>query len=207
MAHQLTAIGIKPNKGKIIKNIIHLHILVVYENMSLSQTALQMTNTPLTAGHGINRKSIDNLIGITGITQRSDQLLTGGQIKGAHVVAHGEQTIELVLGVCKAVLVNKLIDGSFKGNCNFQQFLLCLFSGHRILHIVINLVRRAGSAMANGITAIGFQIGSAREALEVFNKCNTSLTKLHIRSRASHGSHHQQTQGQANDQAQTQNPF
>ena len=139
-----------------------------------------MAGAALAAGKGIKHKGVDDSIDIVRVAQSSNQSLAGGQIGSAYVIAHGEQTVKLVLGVCKTVLIQELIDGPLKGHCHLADLLLCLFLGHGVLHIIIHLVLGAFRSVADRISAIGFNIGLSAEAFIVFDKGNSCVTDLHI---------------------------
>ena len=105
------------------------------------------------------------------------------------------------------MLINKSIDRLFKGHRHLAQLILCLFLGHRVFGVIINLILRTFRSVADGISAIGLNIGLPTETFIIFYKRNTCITDLHIRSCTGHGCHHQQSQGQTNRQTQTNNPF
>ena len=205
IAYQLAAIGIILHIGN-MRGRIH-SVIIIHEHIGLRQPAAQMADGTLAPGKGIQHKGIDDRIGILGIAQGCDQRFSRTQVSRAHIVAHGEQTIKLVLGVCKAVLINKPIDRLFKSHRHLAQLSFRLLLGHGVLHIILNLVLGAFRAVADGISAIGLNIGLTTEILVEFYESKASITDLHIRSRTSHRCHHQQSQEQTNRQTQTCKSF
>ena len=189
ITHQLAAVGIVLHVGDIFRRCFS--VLIVYKDRGFHQSAPQMAFAALTAGQGIDHKGIDNPIGILRIAKCADQGLAGGQECSAHIITHGKQAIKLVLAICKAVLINEFIDRPLKCRGHLANLILCLFLGHGVFHIIVHLVLGAFCAVADGVAAIGFQVGRSTEAFIVFDKGNTSIADLHIRGRPDHRSHHQ----------------
>ena len=187
VTHQLAAIGIILHIGD-IGGRPH-SVFVVHEHIGLCQTTAQMAGAALAAGKRIKHKSIDNTIGIIGIAKGIDQGLTGAQISSAYIIAHGEQGIELVLAVCKTMLINELIDRALESYRHLADLCLCFFLGHRVLHIVVHFVLGAFRTIADGVSAIRLNIRLAAKAFIILDKGNTGITDLHIRGRTGRDRH------------------
>ena len=180
-----TVVGLNRTAQRIIQHIAVIIrrveiIHTVQIDVGLSQTPPDMAQAANTIGQRIDGEGINQLIPLGTTGQRPNQGTALGQPTGATVKHQRNHTVELPLFIGQAVALDEPINLSLVSDQLVPQFRISLFLRHRSLHILLDLIRRTPSTVADGIQAIRIQIGRARKTFELFDSCNQLFTGFHF---------------------------
>ena len=197
------ALGIEQRIAIPIRGRTAVHTFQI--DAGLRQPAADMAHTSTTAGHGVDREGIDQLVSRGAGGQSVHQRLTLPKPAAAHIEHEGDHRVELPLFIRQTVLVHEGVHILLVTRHGLAKLRVRLFLGHGRLIVLRHQFLGTPGAITDSIQSVRIHIRRPGEALELLDDGDHVVAGFHGRGRAD--IRRQKTGQQTDRQDQTKHPF